>query len=93
MKIDPIIERFSEHLKLPEIMNFPWMADEYSVTWNEEGNITDLINRDGATYEDDIVRGPFESGDYVLYLLADSFGGNYQAIFNKANQVLSDDQC
>ena len=77
-----VIKLFEEHIWKPEdFTELYWFEENYDVYWNEDNNITDLIDISGQTYSGYVSEETVLDG-YVLFTLSDGCGGQYQAIFD-----------
>jgi len=84
------LEVLKEHLVMPEdFTECKWFHDTQSdsVSWTTEEDIDMLYDGEGETFSELSLGMEIEVSGYVLFTLADSFGGSGQVIFSASNKV------
>lgn len=83
MTYQEVFNLFYEHIEKPvDLTDCIWFEENQDyICWNEENNLEDLLNIEGNTYQEDILK-VVEIGGYTLYTLPTLGGGTFQAIFD-----------
>lgn len=64
-----------------------WYKDTWGIYWSEEDDEQDPEEWEDGGYSSDRVRGKVERNGYMIVVLDDDCGGQYQAIFDLNKQV------
>lgn len=86
-----IYELFKEETWKPDnLTDCLWYGDFDTLTYNKEGNVHELMNGDGNTYQYE-VRSSFEKEGFIIFTLQDDYGGSsFQAVFDLSKKVDED---
>ena len=81
-----IYEVFKDEIWQPEdLTDCIWHSNHGEVVYNKEGNVDDLFSGDGDTYSG-CDKWRVEKEGYIIFVLDDGCGGDYQAIFSLKNK-------
>lgn len=86
-----IYEKFKDHIILPDDFTsavWTYCKDSWEVSWNEYGNVRDLVEGEDDTYSAEVRYGNGAVVDnYILFNLRDYRGDTSQAIFDLSKKV------